>query len=92
MLIDALHAALEDRIVAFDSVGGRVAANVLVLGVVYGLASEFFDLRDDLVRGHFVGHQPGFAGKVLANDRQDFASCERRQCGSYEQRRLVRRA
>ena len=34
MLIDALHAALEDREIAFDGVGVDVAAHVLAAGVV----------------------------------------------------------
>ena len=37
MLIDALHAALEDREVAFNRVGVDVAAHVFVWLVVHGL-------------------------------------------------------
>jgi hypothetical protein len=33
MLIDAFHAALEDRIIAFNRVGGDLNANVLFLAV-----------------------------------------------------------
>lgn len=72
MLIDALHAALEDREEAFDGVGVDVAANVFVLG-----------MRDEFMRGEIlagatidtalVGHERAFLGDVGADDRHDIA-------------------
>jgi hypothetical protein len=76
VLIDALHAALEDRIVAFDRVDRddlvAFIADVFVLRVIDGLMVETFDIRD--VPVHFVGRQARLIAQVGANDRQDFAS------------------
>jgi hypothetical protein len=47
MLIDALHASLEDRIVAFNRVGGDIAANVLIGAVGDGLVA--FELAADFL-------------------------------------------
>ena len=40
MLVDAFHAALEDRIVAFNRVGGDLAANVFLGAVVHGVMAH----------------------------------------------------
>ena len=40
VLVGAAHPALEDREIAFDRVGGHVAANVFVGGVFHGLVAR----------------------------------------------------
>jgi hypothetical protein len=78
VLIDALHAALEDGIVAFDSVGGdhlsTFVAAVFVIGVVHavmaGVVTVFVEV---LIPARSVGHDGGFFRDVGANDWHESA-------------------
>ena len=75
MLIDALHAALEDAEKAFDGIGVDRAASVLM--AIMGHNAMLGEVpANRLVVGCFVGHQPRFAGKVLTNQRPDGADFE----------------
>ena len=66
MLVNALHAAFEDRIVAFHSVGGDVAANIFLGAVVDGIVAQ--EVRPELlVPSPFIGHDDAFALDVIAN-------------------------
>src|SRR3546814_16933060 len=63
MLVDALHAALEDAEIAFDGVGVRGATDVLDLAVVDALmAGELF--ADLAVMAGFIRHDGGIAPDV----------------------------
>jgi hypothetical protein len=68
MLIDALHSALEDRIVALD----RISVDVAVADIFVGAVLDGFvagePLTDVLVVTSLIGHQRGFAGDVIADD------------------------
>ena len=67
VLIDALHAALEDRKVAFDCVGMGSAARPFVIAVVDGfVAGKLFAKAG--VQVAFVGAQMGFAAGVADHD------------------------
>ena len=70
MLIDALHAALEDREEAFDGVGVNVAANVLASGVAHECVSS--ELGTELgIEAAFVGVQGALARDVANHDVAD---------------------
>src|SRR5208282_1052168 len=80
MLVDALHAAFEDRVIALNgvdidlrasfSVGVAVLATRVINGVVFGkLVAKL-----GVARG-FIGHHMRLLRKVLANDWQDFRLC-----------------
>src|SRR5579883_54 len=82
MLIDTLHAALKNRVVALNGVGvdrlnvelvaldPELIANVLFRTMLHGLvASEV--VRNIVVVLGFVGHDGRFARNVLAHDRHD---------------------
>src|SRR6266446_2800006 len=73
MLVDAFHAALEDRIEAFNRIGVDVAANVFLLTVVDGFVAG--KLRTNLkILTSLVGHQGGFFRDVGANDRRNLGN------------------
>ena len=79
MLIHALHAALEDRIIALDGVGGddlfALIAAVFVRGVVHGVvAGVVAVLVEVLIPACSVGHDGGFLRDVGANDRHESAN------------------
>src|ERR1700716_3916258 len=68
MLVDAFHAALEDRTEAFDRGGVDGAANVFIPAMVHAVMAD--ELAADLLVGlMFVSHQGGFAAQVCVNDR-----------------------
>src|SRR3569832_1407519 len=70
MLIDALHAALEDREEPFDGVGmyvGALLGNVLLLGVIYSPMKAKAQAQCVIIGG-LVGHHAGFAGDILAEN------------------------
>jgi hypothetical protein len=76
MLIDALHAALEDRVVPLDRVGVDVtAADVFAIGVVHGLmrATDICLDLEVLVPARRVSHDGAFLRHIGANDRQQVA-------------------
>ena len=75
MLVHALHAALEHRIVILDGVGVRVTARPFFGVVIHGLMFSDVELAASKV-GRAVGHEPRFARHVLADDplRSLFAS------------------
>src|SRR3981081_1589229 len=67
MLVDAFHAALEDRIVAANRVRGDITPDVFLDAMVHRfMARKLFANR--LVELRFIGHQRGFAGNVSAQD------------------------
>src|SRR6266852_5738952 len=70
VLVDALHAALEDAVVALNRVGVDPAANIFLLAVIDGIVARKL-LPHLAVVGCFVSHQRALAGDVLANDRRD---------------------
>src|SRR5207248_11749774 len=74
MLINALHAALEDRIEAFDGIGmnGALALvpDVFLIGVTNGVMTGKF-LAYATIQGSLIGHDLGFARDVLTDDRHD---------------------
>src|SRR6185437_11804989 len=71
MLVDALHAAFEDAVVAFNRVGVDVAvANVFVCGVLYRAVARKLLADADIMPG-FVRHQMAFLGDVLAHQRHN---------------------
>lgn len=83
MLVDALHAALEDREIAFNRVrmdherfAARQAPNVRVTNIflVTMVDREMCaELCADLgVETGLVGHELGLTRDILANDRHDF--------------------
>ena len=64
MLINALHAALEDRKIAFEGVGVAIAANILTLAMIDRVV--LFELpANGLVDIGFVGHQNRFPSQVF---------------------------
>src|SRR6185312_17572361 len=70
VLIHTLHAALEDRKVAFDRIGVHVAAHVFVVRVGDGfMGREFF--ADAHVEAAFVSMQARFAGDIVSHDLVD---------------------
>lgn len=74
VLIDALHAALEDREITFDGVGGDIAAHPLVFAVIDALvASEVTGLVHVFVPAGLVGHHVGVVLDVGADDRDQSA-------------------
>ena len=71
MLIDALHAAFEDRIIALDGVGrnefGPFPADVFIYRMIHGvMAGE--RLADLPVRVTLIGHHLRFLGEIGVND------------------------
>src|SRR4051794_28842727 len=73
MLIDTLHAALEQAKVAFDGVGVDrcvLERDVLTLAVVDRIVAGELLTNLVVVLG-LVGHQPRFAGNVLPDDAAD---------------------
>jgi hypothetical protein len=73
MLIDALHAALEDRIVAFNGVGMDDPTNVLANAVVDGLVHPIF-FSERAVRLPIVADDESFLGNVGADDREQLTA------------------
>jgi len=71
MLIDALHAALEDRIVVLDGIGADDAlaliAHIFIIAVLDGIVAREPPAYV-VIMARFVGHQRAFAGDVLAHD------------------------
>lgn len=69
VLIDALHAALENRKVAFNGIRGALATGIFHFLVVHlAVAGEFF--ANVLVPASSIRHQVAFAADVHADDRQ----------------------
>src|SRR5882724_10984717 len=64
MLVHAFHAALEDRIVAFNRVGGDGGRDDLGLAIGAGLVGNFVPVADIFVLAVVHGV---VAGEVLAN-------------------------
>src|ERR1051325_3341785 len=73
MLIDAFHAALEDRIVVLCRVRMGITTNVFLVLVDNRTVARKF-LSDLSVVCAFVGHQRGFPRDVCANYRRDMGS------------------
>src|ERR1700683_1954491 len=74
VLINALHAALKDREVAFDRVGMHDATNVFVGRVSDGLVLPIFVAKLG-VAGRFVAHDERFLGDIgLDNWKQLLAA------------------
>ena len=74
VLVNAFHAALEDRIVTLNRVRAddliALATNIFLALVVHGvMAGEL--LTDRAVRNPFVRHHRGFTREIGANDRLD---------------------
>jgi hypothetical protein len=70
VLVDAAHAALEDRKEAFRRIGMNVIANVFANAVLDGfMRGEMF--LGTSVEAAFVGMQAAFLGDVFANDLGD---------------------
>lgn len=69
MLIDALHAALEDAVEAFNRIGMDGAAHILACAVanVIMLGEELAEMR---VLAGFIGHDMGARGDIRLDDRQ----------------------
>src|ERR1700729_1832529 len=67
MLVNALHAAFEDRIESFDGIGMDVPANVFLAAMVHALVAGKFSADLKILAG-FIGHQCGFFGDVRTND------------------------
>src|SRR5262249_1684881 len=65
VLVDALHAALENREIAFGGIGSDAPAHVFFAAVIYGFVAGKLT-ADFLIGGPFVGHQVGLALNVLA--------------------------
>src|ERR1700722_12849933 len=68
--LDALHAALEDRIVALNRVRGDLAANIFLFAVVDRIMAREVAARLFVLRG-LVGHQASFAADIGFQDRRD---------------------
>ena len=62
MLIDALHAALENRIIAFDGIGVDDATHIFVSRMVDGLMHPIF-VAKLIVGGQFIAHYKGFLSR-----------------------------
>jgi hypothetical protein len=73
MLVDALHAALEDRIVALDGVGVNLTTNIFFAAVVHAFVAGEVGANFKILTG-FVGHQRGFTGNVGADNRSDLCN------------------
>src|SRR3954470_12574807 len=72
MLVDAFHAALEDREIAFDRVGADVAANMFFLAVIDSLMAGEFG-TDCFVPRCLIRHQIALATNIDTNDRDQLA-------------------
>jgi len=70
MLIDALHAALEDGEVAFDGVGVDIATDILISAVVDALMVCKLAAKLCLDTA-LIGHQAAFTADIVANDRRN---------------------
>src|SRR4051812_29649789 len=74
MLIDTLHAALEDGEEALDSVGmdgSILKRDVLALAVIdRAVAGSLLAYLDVMLR--LIGHEPRLAGEIRADDPADF--------------------
>jgi hypothetical protein len=94
VLIDAFHAALEDGIVAFDGVGGDLAAYIFLFAVVH--RAMVFELAANFhVVPRFVGHQAAFPTDVRPQDRRNVGNrrvvdMEATAEGSETNRRCIR--
>lgn len=88
VLVDAFHAALEDRVIAFNRVGvdpRRILANIFASAVI-GRAVEGLQRARAFVLVGFVGQQIGFACNVFVEDALNFLSRE------FSQHEATRRA
>jgi len=72
VLIDTLHTALENRIVALNGIGMYVAADVFFLRVIHSAMLGKFR-ADSAVMPCGVGHKAAFPRDVLADDWNDAA-------------------
>ena len=70
VLINALHAALKNREVAFNRISGHVAANVFLATMIYSFVAGKFSAKL-FVPSRLIGHEAGFAGNVIAHDRRN---------------------
>ncbi len=78
MLVNALHPALENAVVALNRVRAdiavAVAADILVLAMVHAvMAGEIAVLVQIFVPTRLIGHHRGFMGDVGTNDRDERA-------------------
>src|SRR5205823_6419365 len=74
MLVNADHAALEDRVEAFDGIGVNSALalipNIFLIAVTNGAVTGKL-LPYAVVNVGLIGHEVGFTGDVLAHNRDD---------------------
>ena len=72
MLVDAPHAALEDRVVALDGVGVDDAANIFIDAVIDGLVlPKLFAERT--VGLPFIGDDESFFGNVRPDNQEQLS-------------------
>src|ERR1043166_7820413 len=67
VLVNALHATLEDAEITLNPVGGYLAANIFLNGMVDGLMIGH-EVTDQFVKLGLVRHETGFAGYVVENN------------------------
>jgi hypothetical protein len=80
VLVNALHAALEHRVVVFNGVAVDVSAHIFVLLMCdRAVLSKLFS--DGAIVVRLVSHEAAFAADILANDRHDVRDGNDRQCG-----------
>jgi hypothetical protein len=70
VLIDALHAALKDRILAFNRVRGDIAASIFLPAMIDRAMLGIFAANFLIVAG-FVRMKAAFAADVLTQDRRN---------------------
>src|SRR5579883_638260 len=70
MLVNALHAALEDAKIALKGVHMDFAAGVLFAPMIYSLMTGKFATKIHVIFG-LVGHKAAFLGQVRVKDRLD---------------------
>jgi hypothetical protein len=76
MLIDTVHAAFKDRIVAFNRVGRDLTANILVAAMVHGVMAEEMSAKL-AVPAALVRHNDTFALDVLFDDLRNLVKRRR---------------